>query len=179
MMKSWRIVVWGAKARGVATMPHVVLCLVQTYVLPRALFGCQLWGPDMVAKGDGYTSPTQKILLRLNKYIFGVRRNVVSANLLHEVGPESLQHYWLKACMNFWSPAVHASKRNGLLRKVWLCELELGRVQQKSWLVACGALCMIPVVLVVFGMIACCWERKLLLATSVKPCSKWVGSRVH
>ncbi len=133
MMKAWRIVVWDAKARGVATMPHVMLCLVQTYVLPRALFGCQLWGPDMVAKGDGYTSPSQKILLRLYKYILGVRRSVVSANLLDEVGAESLQHYWFKACVNFWSSAVHASKRNGLLEKVLSCELQLGRVQQRSW----------------------------------------------
>ena len=133
MMKAWRIVVWDAKARGVATMPHVMLCLVQTYVLPRALFGCQLWGPDMVAKGDAYTSQSQKVLLRLYRYILGVRRNVVSANVLDEVGAESLQHYWFKACVNFWSSAVHASKRNGLLEKVLSCELELGRVQQRSW----------------------------------------------
>jgi hypothetical protein len=74
MMKAWRIVVWDVKARGIATMLHVMLYQVQTYVLPCALFKCQLWGPDIVAKGEAYKSQSQHVFLRLYRYILEVRR---------------------------------------------------------------------------------------------------------
>ncbi len=133
MMKAWRVVVWDAKRRGIAGMPHVMLRLLQTYVLPRALFGSQLWGPDLVAKGDAHTSQSQRTLLAFYKRVLGVRRNVASASVLDEVGAESLQHYWFKACVKFWSSAVHASAHNPLLLNVLRHELELGRQYGRSW----------------------------------------------
>jgi hypothetical protein len=133
LMKAWRVVVWDAKSRGIAGMPHVMLRLLQTYVLPRALFGCQLWGPDLVARGDDHTSQSQRSLLAFYKRVLGVRRNVPSDSVVDEVGAEPLQHYWFKACVKFWSTAVQASEHNALLHSVLCHELELGRVDGRSW----------------------------------------------
>jgi len=73
------------------------------------------------------------VLLALYRQILGLRRSVASASLLDEVGAESLQHYWFKACVKFWSTAVLASESNALLDLVLRCELELGRVEARSW----------------------------------------------
>jgi hypothetical protein len=135
LMKVWRVAVWDAKRRGVAGMPNVMLRLLQTYVLPRALFGCQLWGPDLVAMGDahGLKFKPQRSLLAFYKQVLGLKRNTASVNVLDEVGAEPLQHYWFKACVKFWSSAVLASEHNTLLRSVLHHELELGRVHDNAW----------------------------------------------
>jgi hypothetical protein len=37
-----------AVEHGVRDMPHAMMLLVRTSVLPRALYACQVWGPDML-----------------------------------------------------------------------------------------------------------------------------------
>jgi hypothetical protein len=47
---AWREIWQEAVKKGVAHMPHVVLNLIQTYVLPSAMINCQVWGPNVLGK---------------------------------------------------------------------------------------------------------------------------------
>jgi hypothetical protein len=47
MLAAWRQVLPVAIKHGVRGMPHTMMLLVRTFVLPRALYACH-WGPDML-----------------------------------------------------------------------------------------------------------------------------------
>jgi hypothetical protein len=48
MLAAWRQVLPVAVEHGVRDMPHAMMLLVRTFFLPRALYACQVWGPDML-----------------------------------------------------------------------------------------------------------------------------------
>jgi hypothetical protein len=48
MLAAWRQVLPVAIEHGVRDMPHSMMLLVRTFVWPRALYACQVWGPDML-----------------------------------------------------------------------------------------------------------------------------------
>jgi hypothetical protein len=49
VMAAWREVFQQAHEHELRHMPHAMLHLVQTYVLPAALCGSQVWGPDLLS----------------------------------------------------------------------------------------------------------------------------------
>jgi hypothetical protein len=48
MLAAWRQVLSVAMEHGVCDRPHAMMLLVRTFVLPRAMYACQVWGPDML-----------------------------------------------------------------------------------------------------------------------------------
>ncbi len=131
VMAAWHRVLSQAIEHGLRNMPHAMLHLVQTYVLPAALFGSQVWGPDLLSTRSLYTSSLQKALNGVYRQILQVKGTVCAASLLDEVGVPPLPCYWLKAAVGFWSQAHKA--QNELLTQVLNNEWELGKVCSSSW----------------------------------------------
>jgi hypothetical protein len=48
MLAAWRQVLPVAIEHGVLYIPHAMMLLARTFVLPKALNACQVWGPDML-----------------------------------------------------------------------------------------------------------------------------------
>jgi hypothetical protein len=63
MLAAWRQVLPVAIEHGVRDMPHAMMLLVRTFVLPRALYACQVWGPDMLHLSPYGQSSLQSELL--------------------------------------------------------------------------------------------------------------------
>ncbi len=131
VMAAWRAVQQQALEQGLRRMPHAMLHLVQTYVLPAALFSSQVWGPDLLSMRSLYTSPLQQSLCSVYRQLLRVRSSVCAASLLDEVGAPPLQRYWLKAALVFWDHAHDADNR--LLTAVLHSEWELGKLCPASW----------------------------------------------
>jgi hypothetical protein len=48
MMAAWRQVLPVVIEYGVRDMPYAMMLMVSTFVLPRTLYACHVWGPDML-----------------------------------------------------------------------------------------------------------------------------------
>jgi hypothetical protein len=110
---AWRKAIRIAKQQAVLKIPAACLLIIQTFVLPSALFGCQVWAPDIINMSDNMTSSLQRVLLACYKQVLRLPVSVASALLLDEVGAKPLQWYWLKATVKFWNTALSSS--NSLL----------------------------------------------------------------
>jgi hypothetical protein len=106
MLAAWRQVLPVAIEHGVRDMPHAIMLLVRTFVLPRALYACQVWGPDMLQLSP---SSLQSELLSICKHVLGLRGSVAQASILDELGLQPLQIIWLKACVKFFATACSVS----------------------------------------------------------------------
>jgi hypothetical protein len=71
MLAAWRQVLPIAIEHGVRDMPHAMKLLVRTFVLPRALYACQVWGPDMLQLSPCCQSSLQSELLSICKHVLG------------------------------------------------------------------------------------------------------------
>jgi hypothetical protein len=131
VMAAWREVLQQSQKHGLRNMPHAMLHLVQTYVLPAALYGSQIWGPDLLSTRSLYSTSLQKAICNVYRQLLGVRSSVSMESLLDEVGVAPLPRYWLKAALMFWARA-HASD-NRMLSAVLQCEWKLGMVCKSSW----------------------------------------------
>jgi hypothetical protein len=131
IMAAWREVLLQAQEHGLRNMPHAMLHLVQTYVLPAALFGSQVWGPDLLSTKSLYSTSLQKAMSNIYRQLLRVRSSVSVESLLDEVGVAPLPRYWLKAALVFWARA-HTSG-NRMLSAVVLSEWKLGMVSKSSW----------------------------------------------
>jgi hypothetical protein len=62
MLAAWRQVLPVAIEHGVRDMPHAMMLLVRTFVLPRALYACQVRGPDVLQLSPcGQSSPAHSL----------------------------------------------------------------------------------------------------------------------
>jgi hypothetical protein len=71
MLAAWRQALPVAVAHGVRDMPHAMMLLVRTFVLPRALYACQVWFPDMLQLLPCDQSSLQSELLSICKHVLG------------------------------------------------------------------------------------------------------------
>jgi hypothetical protein len=53
-------------------MPNAMSRLVRTFVLPRALYACQVWGPDTLQLSQCGQSSLQSELLPICKHVLGL-----------------------------------------------------------------------------------------------------------
>jgi hypothetical protein len=111
----------------VRDMPHAIMLLVRTYVLPRALCASQVWGPDMLQLSPCGQSSLQSELLSTCRHVMGLRCSVAQASLLDELGLQPLQIIWLTACVKFFATACTASRGNPLLWEAMRANVELLR----------------------------------------------------
>jgi hypothetical protein len=104
MLAAWRQVLPVAIEHGVRDMQHAMMLLVCTFVLPRALYACQVWGPDMLQPSPCGQSSLQSELLSICKHVLGLRGSV-AYSLLYDLGLQPLQIIRLKACVKFFATA--------------------------------------------------------------------------
>jgi hypothetical protein len=97
---AWRKNWQEAVKKGVAHMPHVILKLIQTCVLPSAMNNCQVWGASVLGKNVLLSNDLQRAMLSLFRRLLGVRQAVSSNCILDDVCAKPLQQYWLGACLN-------------------------------------------------------------------------------
>jgi hypothetical protein len=120
MFGAWREVQKLARDYGVIGNTRAMLLLIQTFVLPHAMYGCQVWGTAFLKPPDptrqDRIAPLQKVMNAFYKQVVGARRSVPSITLLHELCQKPLQFYWLRALCRFWNNITGSD--NSLLRKV-------------------------------------------------------------
>jgi hypothetical protein len=138
MLAAWRQVLPVAIEHGVSDMPHAIMLLMHTFVLPRVLYACQVWGPDLLPLSPCGQSCLQSELLSVCKHVLGLRGSVAQASLLDELGLQPLQIIWLKACVNFFAAACTASsvkqrQRTPLLWEAMRANVELSKDCHKAW----------------------------------------------
>jgi hypothetical protein len=133
MLAAWRQVLPVAIEHGVRDMPHAMMLPVHTFVLPRALYACQVWGPDMLQLSPCGQSSLQSELLSICKHVLGLRGSVAQASLLDELCLQPLQSIWLKACVKFFATACSASRGNPLLWEAMRANVELSKDCHKAW----------------------------------------------
>jgi hypothetical protein len=121
--QAWRLIKTEATKKGLHHMPHVMLRLLQTYVLPSLMNCCQSWGPELLRRRELLSNDLQKVMLSFYRTLLGVRTGVPSSSLLDEVGAVPLQLYWLGACLKFWN-SLFASD-NSMLRNVALSDMRM------------------------------------------------------
>jgi hypothetical protein len=69
MLAAWRQVLPVAIEHGVRDMPHAMMLLVCTFVLPRALYACQVKGPDLLQLSPCDQPSLQSELLSICKHV--------------------------------------------------------------------------------------------------------------
>jgi hypothetical protein len=123
-----------ANMLGIRDMPHIMLFLIQTFVLPGALYGAQVWGSDLLDPGVRMTHfKLQRVLLGIYRRLLGVRVATRSENIVDEVGAYPLQYYWLRLCLRFWNSCI--SSDNSLLDRIMRAEVFLARSEcRPCWL---------------------------------------------
>jgi hypothetical protein len=136
---------WGAIRRvnrlasdqGVRGSPQVMLQLYRSFVLPHAMYGCQLWGTEFLqtsqdANRRATTShPLQQTYTSFLRYLLGVRKTVAGHLVLCETVQPPLQFYWLRALLKFWNDLPKAS--SPLLMSAVDADLDLGRLKGRGW----------------------------------------------
>ena len=127
----WKEVLNIVRRFGVREVPHAMLFLIQTFVLPRALYSSQVWGVDFLNIKSCFTSKLQKCMMGIYKHVLGVDRSVRSDCLLDEVGAKHLQFYWLKSCITFWNKSMDSSNR--ILRDVCFLDTRLSLRRGTTW----------------------------------------------
>jgi hypothetical protein len=106
---------------------------MSNYMLPRALYACQDWGPDMLQLSLCSLSSLQAELLFVYTHVLGLRNSVAQASLLDELGLRPIQIIWLKVCGKFFATACAASRGDTLLRKAMQAAVELLKGCDKAW----------------------------------------------
>jgi hypothetical protein len=84
ILAAWRQVLPVAIEHGVHYIPHAMMLLVRTFVLPRALYACQVWCPDVLQLSPCGQSSLQSKLLSICKHVLGLRDSVAQASQLDE-----------------------------------------------------------------------------------------------
>jgi hypothetical protein len=80
MLAAWRQVQPVATEHGVRDMPQAMMLLVRTFVLPRALYACQVWGTDMLQLKPCGQSSLQSELLSICNHVLGLCGSVAQAH---------------------------------------------------------------------------------------------------
>jgi hypothetical protein len=125
-----------AGEKGLVQMPHVLLHLYQSYVLPRAMYASQVWSTNFLMPGKALACPLQSQYLSFIRHIFHVGRSVPHEVLLSEACQKSLQFYWLRGCAKLWCLCIESN--SPLLRAVCHSEARLSGHCTGSWAAQVG-----------------------------------------
>ena len=111
--------------------PHVSLWLSKAYVIPAAMYACQVWGTPFLKPGTEFESSLQVWYLSLLKKILGVKRSAPNWAVLREFGQEPLQFYWFRAAVKFYNTLVQNS--NPFLKVVLRADVRLSTRKADCW----------------------------------------------
>ena len=92
-----------ARTHGIQDNPFAMCHLIRAFVLPHAMYACQVWGPEFLTQQHVLKSPVQSRMTAFLRYVLGVRRTVAADVVLHELCQLPLQFYWLRAVCRFWN----------------------------------------------------------------------------
>ena len=111
--------------------PHVSLWLSKAYVIPAAMYACQVWGSPFLKPGAEFESSLQIWHLSLLKKILGVKRSAPNWAVLRECGQEPLQFYWFRAAVKFYNTMVQNS--NPFLKDILRADVRLSATVANCW----------------------------------------------
>lgn len=86
---------------GVRRMPHIMLLLFQTFVLPYAMYASQVWSTPFLKVQNVFRAPLQSEYLGFVRHLLGVVGTTPGECVLSEACLKPLQFYWLRSCLNF------------------------------------------------------------------------------
>jgi hypothetical protein len=86
-----------ASEHGIDAYPEAMLHLYRAFVMPHAMFGCQVWGTEYLLENDCLSNPLQITLNSFYRSLLGLRKSVAGSIVLHELAQPPLQYYWLRA----------------------------------------------------------------------------------
>jgi hypothetical protein len=113
-------------------------------VEPVLSYGCQVWGPDLFAKGldHGVTldNPLEQVQVDFLRIISGVPKAAHRWALLREFGARPLHLHWLRLCARFWQRLLDLPPEQ-LLHQALLADIALFVAGERN-----------------------CWSAKFLLA---------------
>jgi hypothetical protein len=112
-----------ASEQGVRGNPLAMLHLYRNFVLPHAMYGCQVWGVDFLDHLQVTTNPVQQTYTSFFRHLLGVRGSVAHNMILHEVAQPPLQFYWLRSACRFFNSIRKAD--SDLLTSVLRSDMEL------------------------------------------------------
>jgi hypothetical protein len=145
MLAAWRQVLPVAIEHGVRDMPHAKMLLVRTFVLPRALYACQVWGPVMLQLSPCGQSSLQSELLPNSKRVLGLRGSVAQGLTTRRAWPAANTNHLAESMCEFFAAACTASRGSPLLWEAMRAIVELSRDCHKAW---CARLAWFSIVLV-------------------------------
>jgi hypothetical protein len=114
MLAAWRQVLPVVIEHGVRDVPHAMMLLVRTFVLPGVLYACQFWGPDMLQLSHCGQSSVQFELLSICKRFLGLRGSVAQVSLVDELGLQPLEIIWLKSVCKTLRHCLHCFQRQSV-----------------------------------------------------------------
>ena len=86
-----------AAEQGVRSCPLAMLHLIRTFVVPQAMFACQVWGTAYLSQGKWAKAPPQLSYTALLRHVIGVRKSISGDILMCELAQAPLQFY---CCLN-------------------------------------------------------------------------------
>ena len=105
-----------AASFGFRTRIDLVLRLFQTYALPLALYGSQVWATSLLVPSKLLNNDLQRRHSSFLKVVTGTRSGTPTRAILAELGQHPLQYHWLKGVLTFWhdslggrSPLLHGA----------------------------------------------------------------------
>ena len=116
---------------GVHHMPHAMLRLFQTFVVPYGMYACQIWGTQYIHPDDVYKSDIQIRHLGFLRRLLGVKRSVSNDVVMSESCQTPFQFYWLRSTCRFWNEVCEAN--SDLLRDVAKADVLLSRDCDRCW----------------------------------------------
>lgn len=131
LMGALRQVYMIADREGVKRMPHVMLKLFQTFVLPYAMYSSQVWSTPFLKVQDVFKAPLQPEYLSFVRHLLGVVGTTSNDCVCSEACLRPLQFYWLRGCMKFVLGCQTAA--NSLLLATLHADVALGATYKSCW----------------------------------------------
>ena len=108
--------------------PDVGRWVYKTFVLPHALYGCQVWSPAVLWESKCMTSTIHSKCVSFLRRVLHVSKSAASHVVLSELGVQPLNYYWLRCIIRFWNTAMAQIKEgtNRLFTQVLKADVDMG-----------------------------------------------------
>jgi hypothetical protein len=120
-----------AREVGVHQMPHAMLRLFQTFVVPYGMYASQIWGSNYIHPDTVFKPNIQVRHLGFLKLLAGVKRSVAGDVLLSEMCQIPFQFYWLRSVCHFWNSTT--TTNSAVMRSIARADVYLSYSSDKCW----------------------------------------------
>lgn len=112
-------------------MPHAMLRLFQTFVVPYGMYACQIWGTEYIQPSAVYKAEIQVRHLGFLRRVLGVKRTTANDCVMSEACQTPFQFYWLRSICRFWNDMCGANSE--VIRDVARADVLLSSENEKCW----------------------------------------------